>query len=109
MNAITEKFSVSELVQRLNKAGVPCGSINTIKEAFEDPQVRHLGMAVPAPHEDIGDLNLVRSPINLSSFPHPASLSRAAPDTGADGEDILLGFGFAADEIAFLQKSGVIG
>ena len=109
MNAITEKFSVSELVQRLNKAGVPCGSINTIKEAFEDPQVRHLGMAVPAPHEDIGDLNLVRSPINLSSFPHPASLSRAAPDTGADGEDILLGLGFAADEIAFLQKSGVIG
>ena len=109
MNAVTEMFTVAELVQRLNKAGVPCGSINTIKEAFEDPQVRHLGMAVPAPHEDIGDLNLVRSPINLSSFPHPASLSRAAPDTGADSEDILLGLGFAADEIAFLQKSGVIG
>ena len=109
MNAITEMFTVAELVQRLNEAGVPCGPINTIKEAFENPQVRHLGMAVPAPHEEMGDLNLVRSPINLSSFPHPASLSRAAPDTGADGEDILLGFGFAADEIAFLQKSGVIG
>ncbi len=109
MNAITETFSVAELVQRLNEAGVPCGPINTIKEAFENPQVRHLGMAVPAPHEEMGDLNLVRSPINLSSFPHPASLSRAAPDTGADGEDILLGLGFAKDEIAVLQKSGVIG
>ena len=109
MNAITETFSVAELVQRLNDAGVPCGPINTIKEAFENPQVRHLGMAVPAPHEEMGDLNLVRSPINLSSFPHPASLSRAAPDTGADGEDILLGLGFATDEIAVLQKSGVIG
>ena len=109
MNAITETFSVAELVQRLNDAGVPCGPINTIKEAFENPQVRHLGMAVPAPHEEMGDLNLVRSPINLSSFPHPASLRRAAPDTGADGEDILLGLGFATDEIAVLQKSGVIG
>ena len=109
MNAITETFSVAELVQRLNEAGVPCGPINTIKEAFENPQVRHLGMAVPAPHEEMGDLNLVRSPINLSSFPHPASLSRAAPDTGADGEDILLGLGFATDEISVLQKSGVIG
>ena len=109
MNAITETFSVAELVQRLNEAGVPCGPINTIKEAFENPQVQHLGMAVPAPHEEMGDLNLVRSPINLSSFPHPASLSRAAPDTGADGEDILLGLGFATDEIAVLQKSGVIG
>ena len=109
MNAITETFSVAELVQRLNDAGVPCGPINTIKEAFENPQVQHLGMAVPAPHEEMGDLNLVRSPINLSSFPHPASLSRAAPDTGADGEDILRGLGFAANEIAVLQKSGVIG
>lgn len=109
MNAITEMFSVAELVQRLNEAGVPCGPINTVKEAFENPQVQHLGMAVPAPHEEMGDLNLVRSPINLSSFPHPASLSRAAPDTGADGEDILRGLGVAADEIAVLQKSGVIG
>ena len=108
MNAITEMFTVAELVQRLNEAGVPCGPINTIKEAFENPQVQHLGMAVPAPHEEMGDLNLVRSPINLSSFPHPASLSRAAPDTGADGDDILRDLGFAADEIAVLQKSGVI-
>ncbi|RZO83679.1 MAG: CoA transferase, partial [OM182 bacterium] len=37
MNAITETFSVAELVQRLNEAGVPCGPINTIKEAFENP------------------------------------------------------------------------
>ena len=108
MNAITEMFTVAELVQRLNEAGVPCGPINTIKEAFENPQVQHLGMAVPAPHEEMGDLNLVRSPINLSSFPHPASLRRAAPDTGADGDDILRDLGFAADEIAVLQKSGVI-
>ena len=108
MNAITETFSVAELVRRLNEAGVPCGPINTIKEAFENPQVRHLGMAVPAPHEEMGDLNLVRSPINLSSFPHPGSLGRAAPDTGADGEDILLGLGFAADEIAALQQARVI-
>lgn len=108
MNAITESFTVTELVQRLNDAGVPCGSINTIKEAFENPQVQHLGMAVPAPHEEMGDLNLVRSPINLSSFPHPSSLRRAAPDTGADGEEVLRGLGFAAEEITALQKAGVI-
>lgn len=108
MNAITESFTVTELVQRLNDAGVPCGSINTIKEAFENPQVQHLGMAVPAPHEEMGDLNLVRSPINLSSFPHPASLRRAAPDTGADGEEVLRGLGFAPEEITALQKAGVI-
>ena len=65
---------------------MPCGPINTIKEAFDNAQVKHLGMAVPAPHPEMGDLNLVRSAINLSDFPHAPSLQRAAPDPGADGK-----------------------
>ena len=32
-------------VERLNKAGVPCGPINTIDQTFADPQVQHLGIA----------------------------------------------------------------
>ena len=108
MNAITSTFTVAELVQRLNQAGVPCGPINTIKQAFENPQVKHLGMAVSASHQDMGDLDLVRSPINLSSFPHPSSLNRAAPDPGADGQDVLSELGFAKDEIKALKSSGAI-
>ena len=65
-------------------------------------------MAVPAPHPDMGDLDLVRSPINLSEFPHGASLERAAPDPGADGVDVLAGLGFGDDEIDALRVSGVI-
>ena len=34
-------------VERLNKAGVPCGPINTIDQTFADPQVQHLGIAKP--------------------------------------------------------------
>ena len=108
MNAVTSDYSVDELVQRLNEAGVPCGPINTIKEAFDNAQVKHLGMAVPAPHPDMGDLNLVRSPINLSDFPHGPSLQRAAPDPGADGAAILMSMGFDVDEIEVLRQSGVI-
>ena len=29
----------------MNKAGVPCGPINTIDKVFADPQVQHLGIA----------------------------------------------------------------
>ncbi len=108
MNAVTSAFTVSELVQRLNDAGVPCGPINTIPQAFENPQVQHLRMAVPAPHHDMGELHLVRSPINLSAYPHPTSLTRAAPDPGADGAAVLGGFGITAEEIAALQTAGVI-
>ena len=108
MNAITELHTVAVLVERLNEAGVPCGPINSIKQAFENPQVAHLGMAVPAPHEEMGNLSLVRSPINLSSFPHPALLSRAAPDPGCDGSAVLSELGLSAEEISGLRDSGVV-
>lgn len=108
MNAITAQYPVTELVQRLNEAGVPCGPINTVREAFENPQVVHLGMSVPTPHENLGDINLVRSPINLSEFPHPAKLSRGAPDPGADSADVLAQLGFSPEEIAALRRDEVI-
>lgn len=108
MNAITAQYSVAELVLCLNEAGVPCGPINTVKEAFENPQVKHLGMSVPTSHQTLGEINLVRSPINLSDFPHPAKLSRGAPDPGADSDDVLAELGFSSEEIAALQRDEVI-
>lgn len=108
MNDLTRRYSVGELVERLNKAGVPCGPINNIGEAFEDPQVQFLKMAKPARHPELGDVNLVRSPINLSEFPQANRFSRAAPDTGADGAAVLLELGLTEEEVQALQQHGVI-
>ena len=71
MNKVTSQHSVADLVQRLNTAGAPCGPINDIGQAFEDPQVQFLQMAKRAEHPQLGELHLVRSPINLSEFPQP--------------------------------------
>ena len=92
----------------LNAAGVPCGPINDIGQAFDDPQVRHLHMAIPAPHSELGDLNLIRSPINLSRFPQPARFRRAAPDPGADSVELLVELGIDQARIAALKDAGVI-
>lgn len=108
MSAVTQTFTVAQLVDKLNAAGVPCGPINTIGDAFEDEQVQHLRMAKAAPHEDLGNLNLVRSPINLSSFPHPEQFDRAAPDPGADTADVLAAIGLAQAEIDALAGAGAI-
>ena len=35
----------AEWIERFNRAGVPCGPINSIDEVFADPQVQHLGIA----------------------------------------------------------------
>jgi crotonobetainyl-CoA:carnitine CoA-transferase CaiB-like acyl-CoA transferase len=92
----------------LNAAGVPCGPINDIGEAFEDPQVKHLRMAKAAPHPHLGDLMLVRSPINLSAFPEADRFDRAAPDPGADSAAVLAELGLDAQRIRALQSDGVI-
>ena len=65
-------------------------------------------MAKPAPHPQLGDLNLVRSPINLSGFPQSSRFHRAAPDAGADSAVVLAELGLEADEIQSLQSQGVI-
>jgi crotonobetainyl-CoA:carnitine CoA-transferase CaiB-like acyl-CoA transferase len=108
INAITSTHTRADLIERLNAAGVPCGPVNDIGEAFEDPQVKYLGMAKPAPHPELGDLNLIRSPINLSEFPQPESFDCAAPDPGADTDEILSEAGYALARIAEFKKNGVI-
>ena len=108
MNAVTATFTVAELVARLNAAGVPCGPINTIGDGFEDPQVKHLGVAMPAPHAELGDVRLIRSPINLSEFPHPDAFDRAAPDTGADTLSVLGEIGMSEEEVEALTAAGVV-
>ena len=108
INRVTSNHTTSELVRVLNAAGVPCGPINDIGEAFEDPQVKHLKMAKPAPHGQLGDLMLVRSPINLSAFPQAERFERAAPDPGEDSAAVLVELGLDAERIRTLQDEGVI-
>ena len=108
MNAVTSRYGVAELVQRLNEAGVPCGPINDVGQGFEDAQVQHLQLAIPAPHDELGPINLVRSPINLSAFAAPQAFDRAAPDPGADGDEVLAAWGLQGDEIQRLREDGVV-
>lgn len=108
INEVTRQHTTSELVEVLNAAGVPCGPINDIGQAFEDPQVRYLKMAMAAPHPELGDLMLVRSPINLSAFPQPERFDRAAPDPGSDSATVLAELGVDEARIAALREAGVI-
>ena len=108
INAVTRGYTTAELVDRLNAAGVPCGPINDIGQAFEDPQVRHLKMAKPAPHDELGDLMLIRTPINMSGFPEPERFDRAGPDPGQDSEGVLAELGLDAETLAGLRERGVI-
>lgn len=106
---VTARYTTADLVVKLNDAGVPSGPVNTIGEAFEDPQVKHLRMTRAAPHPELGDLHLLRSPINLSAVPPPEAFHHAAPDTGQHSAEVLRDFGYELAKIEQLRAAGVIG
>ncbi len=108
VNAATRQFTVAELVARLNPAGVPCGPVYNIGQAFEDPQVRHLRMTRPAQHPVLGEVNLIRSPINLSAFPHPEQFHHAAPDPGEQTDELLAELGYGGEDIARMKQEGSV-
>jgi crotonobetainyl-CoA:carnitine CoA-transferase CaiB-like acyl-CoA transferase len=75
-------------------------------EVFDDPQVRHLGMAAPVHHPVRGETRLVAQAVRLSRT--PPSIYVSAPDAGADSDAILAEHGLTPDEIAALRDRNVI-
>ncbi len=108
INELTCKHTVADLVERLNKVGVPCGPVYDIGQAFEDAQAKHLRMTRPAHHSALGELPLLRSPINLSAYPHPESFDRAAPDAGEHTDAVLGELGYSDDQVAAMRRDGAV-
>lgn len=108
INAFTRQFTVADLVAKLNPVGVPCGPVYNIGQAFEDPQTKHLRMTRPAAHPVLGEVNLIRSPINLSAFPHPERFDLAAPDPGQQTDTLLAELGYGEQAIAQMKEDGAV-
>ena len=104
---ITKTNTSTHWIDTINKAGVPCGPINTIDKTFAEPQVQHLGIARPVKHPKLGDIKVVGQPINLSDFPQPAAL-KPTPDMGQHTDQVLAGLGYDKPAIEKLRAGGVV-
>jgi crotonobetainyl-CoA:carnitine CoA-transferase CaiB-like acyl-CoA transferase len=102
----TRQFTMEELIQAMNDAGVPCGPILTIDQVFANPQVQHLGMAQTVESPRYGKLDLVRAPMRLSRT--STSLRRPAPTPGEHTHEVLREYGYSEDDIREMEDSGVI-
>jgi len=94
-------------VEALEEAGVPCGPINTVAQAFANPQVQARGMQIKLPHPLAGEVPLMGSPMKFSGTPIEHKLP--PPVLGQHADEILeqvLGLG--PDERAKLRAAGAI-
>jgi len=103
---VTRQRTSADWIKILNDAGVPCGPIYRVDEAFGDPQVRHLAMAQPVRSSVLGDLTILGHPVSHGERRLP--IQTAAPELGQDNEEVLASIGYTKDQIADLARRGVI-
>jgi crotonobetainyl-CoA:carnitine CoA-transferase CaiB-like acyl-CoA transferase len=106
LNEAFAKWNRGDLLDRLEKAGVPSGPINTIPQAFDDPQTKHRGTLVDVPHSVAGKVTQVANPMRFSQS--PIVHDRAPPGLGQHTADILTDIGLSPAEIASLKQDGVV-
>ena len=81
-------------VAQFNEGGVACGLINDMREVFEEPQIRHLGMVKEVVSHWLGPQRLVGQPVQLERT--PSTIARAAPRRGEHTEEVLRELGLHA-------------
>ena len=110
MNAALDRVFATkpsaEWIEALNRAGVPSGPILDVREVFEDPQVRHLGLAQPVRHPTHGEIQVQGLPTALSRTPGAVRLP--APGHGEHTDAILAELGYTPAEIAELRRVGAV-
>jgi len=92
---------------KLKAIGVPCGKINSVAQALNDPHTAARRMIETAEHPVVGELKMLGIPFKFSDT--PASVRRAPPTLGQHTDGILAqDLGLDATAIAQLRRDQVI-
>ncbi len=109
INAIVEAVIGSrtrqEWITQLNQAGVPCGPVNNLAQAFSDPQVQHQEMVIESAQPG-GPVKMPGFPLKLSET--PARLYKPSPQVGEHSVEVLQEFGYHEKEIQSLIQDRVV-
>jgi len=99
--------SANAWIEKLKEAGVPCGRINSVKQAFDDPQTAARRMIETVEHPALGPLKVIGTPFKFSAT--PTSVRRAPPTLGQHTDEILQHeLGYDDARIAALRQDNVI-
>jgi len=90
----------------LEAAGIPCGPILDVAEAFETPQARFLGSRVAVWHPELGRVDQVASPLRFDG--EVTDVRLPPPTPGEHTREILLEAGYSSAEVDRLTEQAVI-
>ncbi len=101
------RASKSHWLDQLEKAGVPCGPIQSIPEALADPHVLARGMVFSLPHSSGAIAPQIANPIKFSRS--NIDYRRAPPALGEHTEEVLsTELGWTKEQISASKQLGTI-
>ena len=97
----------AELLTLLEANGVPCGAVNTARQALRDPQAEHRRSVAAYEHPVLGTVRTIASPLRLSTAERRLEPS---PLMGEHTSEVLAEIcGYGEEELDRLRREGVIG
>jgi crotonobetainyl-CoA:carnitine CoA-transferase CaiB-like acyl-CoA transferase len=95
-----------EWIELLGDADCCCEPVNSVSEAFVDPQLLARDMIIETDHPTEGRLKQIGIPLKFSET--PGAIRLAAPNHGEHTLEILKKLGYEDGEISDMEKEGVI-
>ncbi|KGE77147.1 CaiB/BaiF CoA transferase family protein [Halomonas salina] len=90
----------------LEALGIPAGPINTLTEAFDDPQVRHRGLCRSLAHADGRTVPQMANPLRFDG--ESATSDCPPPGLGQDSDAVLAELGLDTEAIARLRRLNIV-
>lgn len=106
LRATTSALTSEDVLERMDKAGVPCVPVNEIPDIADDPLLEEIGAFVDMPATGGRTARLIQTPLEFSASPVSARL--APPELGEHTDDILERAGYDPTFIAELRTKGIV-
>jgi crotonobetainyl-CoA:carnitine CoA-transferase CaiB-like acyl-CoA transferase len=106
MAAVTRTLGASELLERLQSAGVPSAPILTLDRVAAEPQTEASGMLIPQKHPRVPDYRAVGLPIRWDG--ERPGVARVPPLLGEHTSEVLAELGYDERTITELAARHVI-
>lgn len=98
--------SCDEWMALLGPADLPVAPVNTMREAFNDPQIKHREMLLEMDHSVEGRIPQLGFPIKFSDT--PGRLRTPPPLLGEHNDEVLRSLGYADGDIDELRRKSAI-
>jgi succinate---hydroxymethylglutarate CoA-transferase len=103
---VLKRDNADAWLAKLKAAGVPCGKINSVAAALDDPHTAARGMVETVQHPAIGALKVLGIPFKFSGT--PCSVQRAPPTLGQHTDEVLAELGHDAAAIIKLRLEKIV-